>query len=633
LLEKNFGDLSEWGIPAARVPVSSQPEGAPTASWNPNAWQAFFIPLGYTCAHLTIVGSNYGEGFLTYGDYNENLCAAALVDWLNGRLPGYSSPTSLVEVLPPYWATGEVAMGGTSYNGTLPFAAAITGVEGLRTIIPFAPVTSSYEYYRSNGSVYAPGRCQGEDVSDIIGYCFGRGWAVSGGTGSSPVFNTFNSEYFSPPKTMFERFYEHVAEAYEGQDRITGDYSAFWDARNQASFGDDVRKDLGMIMFHGFNDNNVKFKNTALINDMADRYGITAKGIFHQGMHTSPYNLNGLNFIPDLHKWFDYYLFGVENGMPDAFPDYRVQSNVDTTWTKYDTWPMGKYQNFYPTGTGRVGTLAATAQTTSVQLTFKDNFIFGLTRPTQTIPAAPVTDPLYTEMATKFGGHGTQMSTAQESRWRNYMLGAGDVTAGWTNNWTAPASGATYDLTQALDDRLLYLMDISEDMTISGTIQMTAKVAADKNVGYISAFLVDFGSERRYLSTTGNTGTVIAPNGSSVNLVSYNQEASPTPARIIARGSVDVQNPNWDGKLWYESREQNWMANYEFQTTAITPGTFYPYTFEMNVMEYTVLKGHKLVLMIFGSDPEYTIRPFTPTGLTLEIGAETFLSLPLVAPH
>jgi uncharacterized repeat protein (TIGR02543 family) len=94
-----------------------------------------------------------------------------------------------------------------------------------------------------------------------------------------------------------------------------------------------------------------------------------------------------------------------------------------------------------------------------------------------------------------------------------------------------------------------------------------------------------------------------------------------------------VQNPNWDGKLWYQSREQNWMANYEFQTTAIKPGTFYPYTFEMNVMEYTVLAGHQLALMIFGSDPEYTIRPFNATGFKVEIGPDTYLSLPLVTPH
>ncbi|MCL1975045.1 MAG: InlB B-repeat-containing protein, partial [Firmicutes bacterium] len=481
LLAKGFGDLSEWGIPDARVPIGTQAEGnitaPPWANSGRAAWQTLFIPLGYTTAHVTIIGSDFGEGFLTYGDYAENLCAAALVDWLNGRIKGYSSPTSLIEVLPPYWATGEVAMAGQSYNGTLPFAAAITGVEGLRTIIPFAPVTSSYEYYRSNGSVYSPGNCQGEDVSDIIGYCFGRGWAGwNSGIATSPVNNTFNGTAFTPPMTLYERFYEHVAEAYVGQDRTTGDYNAFWDARNQASFGDDIRKDLGMILFHGFNDNNVKFKNTALIYDMADRYGITAKAVFHQGMHMSPLYDAGLHFYPDIHKWFDYYLYGVENGMPDDFPDVRVQSNVDISWTEYDKWPMGKYLKFYPNGTERVGTLAFTAQRTPKNLSLEDDFTFSLTRPTQTPPAGTAIDPLFNAKAAEFAGHGVnQMSGTQNSRWRNYMLGAGDKTDAWTNNWTAPSALelANYDLTQALGDRLLYAMNISEDMIISGTIKMT----------------------------------------------------------------------------------------------------------------------------------------------------------------
>jgi len=118
-----------------------------------------------------------------------------------------------------------------------------------------------------------------------------------------------------------------------------------------------------------------------------------------------------------------------------------------------------------------------------------------------------------------------------------------------------------------------------------------------------------------------------------VSLASFRKDTVLTPGRIIARGSVDVQNPNFDGKLWNDAIDQNFMPNFTFQTTAIEPGTFYPYTFEMNVMEYTVLKGHKLVLLIFGADPEYTIRPMTAsaaTGFKVEIGPDTYLSLPLV---
>ena len=58
-------------------------------------------------------------------------------------------------------------MTGTSYNGTLPLAAATTGVEGLEAIIPVAPNTSYYHYYRSNGLVRHPGGYMGEDI-DVL---------------------------------------------------------------------------------------------------------------------------------------------------------------------------------------------------------------------------------------------------------------------------------------------------------------------------------------------------------------------------------------------------------------------------------------------------------------------------------
>ena len=66
-----------------------------------------------------------------------------------------------------FWCSGKVGMTGTSYDGTLCIAAATTGVQGLEAIIPVAPVTSFYHYYRSNGLVRSPGGYVGEDV-DVL---------------------------------------------------------------------------------------------------------------------------------------------------------------------------------------------------------------------------------------------------------------------------------------------------------------------------------------------------------------------------------------------------------------------------------------------------------------------------------
>ena len=90
------------------------------------------------------------------GGINESLAPKAVIDWLCGRASGFDAPEDGAPVT-AYWSTGKVGMTGTSYNGTLPLAAATTGVEGLEVIIPIAPNTSYYHYYRSNGLVRSPG--------------------------------------------------------------------------------------------------------------------------------------------------------------------------------------------------------------------------------------------------------------------------------------------------------------------------------------------------------------------------------------------------------------------------------------------------------------------------------------------
>ncbi len=97
---------------------------------------------------------------------NESLAPKAVIEWLTGKDNGYTSREGNEKVY-AFWSTGNVGMTGTSYNGTLPLAAATTGVEGLKAIIPVAPNTSYYHYYRSNGLVRSPGGYLGEDI-DVL---------------------------------------------------------------------------------------------------------------------------------------------------------------------------------------------------------------------------------------------------------------------------------------------------------------------------------------------------------------------------------------------------------------------------------------------------------------------------------
>ena len=663
-------------LPPARTPQGKQRDGSkwnnpgnPNETFNPGGWAGRFIPLGYAVCNFEIIGSTFGEGILQYCSYAENIAAAAMVDWLNGRVRAYACPEGKIEV-EAYWATGTVAMSGASYLGTLPIAAAITGVEGLRTVLPMVPVTNAYDYYRANAAVYAPGGWQGEEITSIILFCFGRGFQAKGANG---VEQTPRSPVF-PSMETWNHFWKYMEYNLIEQDTETGDYSPYWDERNIVSFGDDMRKDVGVLMFHGFNDENVKFRNTALYNEMLKYYGVEViKGIYTQSGHAGAWDQEGAMFAENMHKWMDHFLYGVENGVVENMSNYNVQSNIDMSWTAYDAWPVGKYKNFYPAGSGRVGVLSTTQPTSDHKLSFKDDILFDLIRPVTPNEAiylgrnaylakypdatwppqnsylpdnwagVPSFIPDFLENANLHAGHGQVMANAQYDRWRNRIIGGIDITTGWVGGagrWSAPNSLTyEYDFTKPINDRLLYIMDVTEDMTISGTIKMTAEVAASKDVGVLSVMIVDIGCEKRFSTASSRSGaTVPAPNGGNIYMQRFIQDTITSPARIISRGSVDIRNPNPDGKLWFDVPGMkpevlkyggNWHPNYLFQTTNIVPGEFYSYTWELDVTEYKIKAGHRLALIIYGSDPEYTYRPTSPTEFTVNIGKNTRLALPV----
>jgi len=119
-----------------------------------------WLPRGYNIVHSSSPGTGLSQGSPTVGGDNESLAPKAVIDWLCGRANGYTTPDGNEKVV-AFWSTGKVGMTGTSYNGTLPVAAATTGVEGLEAIIPIAPNTSYYHYYRSNGLIRSPRRLVG----------------------------------------------------------------------------------------------------------------------------------------------------------------------------------------------------------------------------------------------------------------------------------------------------------------------------------------------------------------------------------------------------------------------------------------------------------------------------------------
>jgi X-Pro dipeptidyl-peptidase len=269
-----------------------------------NIW----VPRGYVVVHSSSPGTGLSQGSPTVGGDNESLAPKAVIDWLNGRANGYTSPYG-DEKVEAYWSTGKVGMTGTSYNGTLPVAAATTGVEGLEAIIPVAPNTSYYHYYRSNGLIRSPGGYLGEDI-DVL-YDF-----IHSGDESKRAYNN---------ATVRDK------EMKNGQDRITGDYNDFWAGRDYLNDMDGFK--AALLMSHGFNDWNVMPEHSYRIYKAAKEKGVPARIYYHQNGHGGPPPLSMMN------RWFTRFLHGVENGVeeepkswivretderenPTAYPDY-----------------------------------------------------------------------------------------------------------------------------------------------------------------------------------------------------------------------------------------------------------------------------------------------------------------------
>jgi X-Pro dipeptidyl-peptidase len=247
-----------------------------------NTW----VPRGFAVMHSDAPGTGLSQGCPTVGDAPERLAPKAVIDWLNGRAKGFTTVDGADEVAPS-WATGKVGMTGTSYNGTLPVAAATTGVKGLEAIIPDAPNTSYYHYYRSNGLVRHPGGWLGEDIDYLYDF-------IASG---------------DPARRAYCTATYRDGEFAKGRDRQHGDYNDFWAKRDLLPFTGNIK--AAVLMSHGLNDSNVEPEHTIRIYE-ALKGRVPLQLFLHQGGHGGPPSTEMMN------KWFTRFLYGQQNGVENA---------------------------------------------------------------------------------------------------------------------------------------------------------------------------------------------------------------------------------------------------------------------------------------------------------------------------
>ena len=309
-----------------------------------------WVPRGYIVVHSSSPGTGLSDGAPTVGGDNESLAPKAVIDWLNGRVKGYKSRTGNEEVK-AFWSTGKVGMTGTSYNGTIPLAAATTGVEGLEAIIPVAPNTSYYHYYRSNGLVRSPGGYLGEDI-DVLYDFIHSGKEENRARNNKVIRDT---------------------ELLNGMDRASGDYNDFWAGRDYLNEMKPMK--AALLMSHGFNDWNVMPEHSYRIYKKASEMGLQTQIYYHQNGHGGPPPLKMMN------RWFTKYLHGVDNGVENDAKAWIVRENdkrsEPTAYTNYPN-PAAKNVTMYLNGDApKIGNLSLVDPNVKEKETIIDNYSFS----------------------------------------------------------------------------------------------------------------------------------------------------------------------------------------------------------------------------------------------------------------
>lgn len=284
----------------------------------------YYLARGFAVVLSAGFGTKGSDGFNYVGSDYERDAFKAIVEWLHGDRIGYADREGTIETKAD-WSNGKVAMTGRSYAGTMPFAVATTGVEGLETIVPIAGIADWYSQQNMQGAQrYWPKEMLN---SFLAYYCSSR----------------YNDETLSEEQLDDMGAFHHEMSL----QQIKGgfDYNPeFWGMGNYRLNADKIK--CTALIVQGLNDENVSTKQYEMMYKSFQKAGKNVKAILHQGAHITPTMPNrnyGIlidgRFYDDIvNEWISHYLYGIENGAENR-PAVLVQTNYDQrSWETADSW-------------------------------------------------------------------------------------------------------------------------------------------------------------------------------------------------------------------------------------------------------------------------------------------------------
>lgn len=339
-VDENLSDATEWSDPKyeASPTVKATAPGSEDHAATEEAVHKSSYPLneyllarGFASVFAGGIGTRGSDGLRITGAPEETESAKEVIEWLHGDRIAYTDRTKKHETKAS-WCNGNIGMTGRSYLGTLQIAVAITGVKGLKTVVSEAAISSWYDYYREHGLVIAPEACQGEDLDLLAETCQSNLWdAVS--------YLKIKPKYDAMQKNLLSH-----------EDRATGQYSDFWEARNYRHHTNGIK--CSWISVHGLNDWNVKPKNVYKIWQKVKKLPIKHHLFLHQGPHYNMNNFVSIDFTDLMNLWFVHELLGLENNAYNQWPTVMIQDNLQADkWHEEDDWSdeIGRQKVYYPT--------------------------------------------------------------------------------------------------------------------------------------------------------------------------------------------------------------------------------------------------------------------------------------------
>lgn len=269
----------------------------------PLFYDNYFVPRGYAVVLMDMIGTDDSTGCPTIHEASDNLSPKVVIDWLGGRATAHDAAGDPVTA---NWHNGKTGLIGKSYDGTLANGTAVSGVDGLTTIVPISAISSYYDYTRSNGVIQ-----RGDDYLASL---------------ANTITNPDRRDHCAPVRDRLS--------ANDGDE--SGDYTPFWHVRDYNRDVDKVKASVFVV--HGLNDENVRPDQFSKWWYGLARNHVPRKLWLSQEGHIDPFDFRRAAWVEEIHKWFDYWLQGVDNGiMREPMVDIERAPDV---WETATNWPL-----------------------------------------------------------------------------------------------------------------------------------------------------------------------------------------------------------------------------------------------------------------------------------------------------